>query len=118
MRRGNFCLLPFGDFSSRPAEEQPLLLLPLPSWLGKQRPSASPALQTENHPKNLSEKGLLSWKLEEFVGSNHQIASTASGPTAPQEGAQSGSGIPLPTLEPISPCRDTDPLYNLTPESL
>lgn len=52
------------------------------------------------------------------MGSNHPIASTASGP---QEGAQSGSGIPLPTqlcLELISPFRDTDPSYNLTPESL
>lgn len=55
---------------------------------GKQRPSASPALQTENHLKNLSGKGVLSWKLEKLVGSSHQIASTASEPTAPQEGAQ------------------------------
>lgn len=86
---------------------------------GKQRPSASPALQTKKQLKNLSEKSVLSWKLEDFVGSSLQIASTASGPTAPQEGAQ--AGIPLPIqlcLEPISQRRDTDLLYNLTPEPL
>lgn len=39
----------------------------------------------------------------------------------PQERAQPGSGIPLPIqlcLELLSPRRDTDLLYNLTPESL
>lgn len=106
LRHGKFCLLPLSNFPRQTEKDRALLLLPSPSQLGKQRPSASPSLQTKDHLKRLSKKHALSWKLEKLVGNIHQavIAGTGSGPAAPQgRGWAGGCPAGAALLPPAAP---------------